>query len=109
MPTADTVLQQWRAGERRLDAAPAEQQPTLQRVTELLVVELRRRLGSTFTTAELIDLYDRGTDWCLELAHAIAPGAPYAWDQRTVTDAAFARYSSRAADNAGGRIIDLDS
>jgi hypothetical protein len=99
----DTAIHQWRDGERRLEEAPAEQRPALERVTEAIYRELRRRLGGAFTTEELADLYDAGTDWALELAAQVAPGAPWAWDQRVVADAAFGRYVREAADFAGGR------
>ena len=56
-----------------------------------------------FTTDELAELYDRGTDWCTDLAADVAPGAPWAWDARTVADAAFLRYLRDARDYAGGR------
>jgi hypothetical protein len=102
----DTAIHQWREGERRLDDAPTPQRPALERVTEAIHRELRRRLGGAFTTDELAELYDSGTDWALDLAVAIAPGAPWAWDQRTVTDAAFARYLREATDFAGGRRIE---
>lgn len=102
----DTAIHQWRDGERRLEEAPRAQRPTLERVTEAIVRELRRRLGGPFTTEELASLYDAGTDWTLEIAYAVAPGAPWAWDPRVVTDAAFARYVREAADFAGGRRID---
>jgi hypothetical protein len=104
----DTAVQQWRAGERRLESAPREQRPALERVTQAIHDELRRRLGGTFTVDELAELYDRGTDWCLDLAYATAPGAPWAWDGRVVADAAFHRYLREAADFAGGRRIDAE-
>jgi hypothetical protein len=103
----ETAIYQWRDGERRLAAAEVAQRPALERVTERIVAELRRRLGGTFTTDELVDLYERqGTEWCLQLAVATAPGAPWAWDVRTVADAAFARYVRDAADFAGGRRLE---
>ena len=102
----ETAIYQWRAGERRLaDAAPHER-PALERVTSRIHAELRRRLGGAFTVDELADLYDRGTGWCLDLAYAVAPGAPWAWDARTVADAAFARYVREAVDFAGGRRLE---
>ena len=104
----DVAVQQWRAGEERLAAAPAEQRVALERVTRAIHEELRRRLGSTFTVDELAELYDQGTAWCLDLAYATAPGAPFAWDGRVVADAAFGRYLREAADFAGGRRIDRD-
>jgi hypothetical protein len=102
----EIAIHQWRDGERRLDEAPASQQPALQRVTDAIHRELRRRLGGAFTTDELADLYDSGTDWTLDLAVSLAPGAPWAWDQRIVADAAFARYLREATDYAGGRRIE---
>jgi hypothetical protein len=105
----DTAMQQWREGERRLAAAEPAQRATLERVTGRLVAELRRRLGGAFTTAELAELYDRGTSWVLDLAVATAPDAPWAWDARVVGDAAFARYVREAVDFAGGRRIETQA
>jgi hypothetical protein len=102
----ETAVQQWREGERRLQAAPPEQRPALDRVTKSLVAELRKRLGSTFTTDELLAVYDQGTGWALDIAVSVAPGAPFAWDQRVVADAAFGRYVREAADYAGGRRLE---
>jgi hypothetical protein len=99
----ETAIHQWRDGERRLEDAPGPQRPALERVTDAIHRELRRRLGGSFTTEELADLYDRGTDWTLDLAARVAPGAPWAWDQRIVADAAFGRYVREASDYAGGR------
>jgi hypothetical protein len=102
----DTAIHQWREGERRLGEAPAPQRPALDRVTDAIQRELRRRLGGAFTTDELAALYDAGTDWTLDLAVSVAPGAPWAWDPRIVADAAFARYVREATDFAGGRRIE---
>ena len=100
----ETSLEQWREGERRLHDAPPEQQVALERATQRIVAELRRRLGGAFTAAELAELYEQeGTGWAVDLAVAIAPEQPYAWDARVVADAAFARYLRGAADFAGGR------
>ena len=94
---------QWQEGERRVREAPNDRRAVLERIIELLVAELRRRLGGTFTTEELLELYSQGTDWCHDLAARAAPSAPWAWEARTVGDAAFARYVREAADYAGGR------
>jgi hypothetical protein len=99
----DTASDQWAAGLRRLDQAPVEQRAVLERVTRQIQNELRRRLGGPFTAQELADLYDAGTDWTSDLAYALAPEQPYAWDVRVVADAAFARYLREATDFAGGR------
>jgi hypothetical protein len=102
----DNAIFQWDDGQRRLREAPAEERATLERVTDRIVAELRRRLGGAFTTAELAELYQRGTDWCLEVAVSTAPDRPRAWDLATVADAAFARYVREAVDFAGGRRVD---
>jgi hypothetical protein len=104
----DTALPQWQEGMRRLQEAPPEQRRVLERVTNAIEDELRRRLGGAFTSTELADLYDEGTGWTTDLAVATAPEDPYAWDARTVADAAFARYLRAATDFAGGRRRVLD-
>jgi hypothetical protein len=101
----ETAMPQWEEGTRRLAAAPPERRALLQRVTDRVVEELRRRLGGPFTTEELVDLYDRGTGWVTDVAAAIAPDDPDAWDVRVVGDAAFARYLREATDFAGGRRV----
>lgn len=106
MTTFETAVQQWREGERRIHDMEPARQIAVERVVERLVLELRKRLGSTFTTAELVELYDQGTSWCLDLAVATAPSAPWAWEQRVVADAAFHRYVRDAADYAGGRRLE---
>jgi hypothetical protein len=105
--TFETAVLQWREGERRMVGAPPEQRPALEAVVGAIEAELRRRLGGTFSSDELADLYDRGTDWCTDLAADIAPRAPWAWDARTVADAAFLRYLRDARDFAGGRRTEL--
>jgi hypothetical protein len=105
----DNAINQWREGERRLSRAAPEHSSLLQRIVDTLVVELRKRLGGRFSAEELAELYDRGTSWCLQLATEIAPEDPWAWDSRTVVDAAFARYLREAVDYAGGRLIPSES
>jgi len=103
----DTDLEQWQAGERRLEEAPFDERPVLEAVTRRVYDELRRRLGGPFTTDELAELYDRGTGWISDVAVAAAPDAPFAWDVRIVGDAAFARYVRNAVDFSGGRRLNL--
>jgi len=99
----ETALEQWEAGMRRLEAAPFDERPILELVTRKVYEELRRRLGSAFTTAELAELYDQGTGWVSDVAVAAAPNAPFAWDLRVVGDAAFGRYVRGAVDFSGGK------
>jgi hypothetical protein len=99
----ETAIFQWRQGERRLREAPPERHALLQRVSDAIVDELRRRLGGRFFSGELVDLYETGAAWCLQVAMKLAPEDPWAWEAAVVVDAAFARYLREAADYAGGR------
>ena len=108
MSSFDLAYQQWLAGDRARTGVEGAKRIAVDRVCDVLLAELRRRLGSAFTTDELVALYDRGTSWCLDLAVATAPGAPWAWDERLVADATFFRYVREARDFAGGRRIELD-
>jgi hypothetical protein len=102
----ESVVFHWQEGERRMREAPPDQRRVFERVTERLVDELRRRLGSTFTADELAELYEQGTEWCLDVASRVAPQSPAAWQAGVVADAAFARYLRESADYAGGRLVD---
>jgi hypothetical protein len=108
MAEFENALAQWEEGLRRLAAAPDDEQRMLERVTQAIQAELRRRLGGAFTTDELAELYEQGTDWATDIAVSVAPEDPYAWDVRTVADAAFGRYLRSATDYAGGRRLRRD-
>jgi len=99
----DTALQLWDDGQRRLREADPADRAKLERATDAVVDELRRRLGGAFTTDELAALYSAGTDWVLDAAMQAAPHDPAAWDAQTVGGAAFARYVREAVDWSGGR------
>ena len=97
-----TAVFQWEDGLRRLREAPESQRLALELVRDRIVEVLRKRLGGRFTSEELAALYNEGTDWCLDLAVATVPEAPYAWDP-AIADAAFGTYVREASDYAGGR------
>jgi hypothetical protein len=103
MMSYEAAIQQWREGERRLEHADRSEARVLERITQRIFEDLRRRLGGTFSVDELVALYSEGTGWAEGLATQVAPTDPWAWDARTVVDAAFARYVREAADYAGGR------
>lgn len=98
----ENALFQWEEGWRVLRAIeePRERRQA-DRVVGAIQDELRRRIGPTFSAAELAELYGRGTDWCLQVAMDAAPAA--ATDQRSLADAAFWLYLRGATDFAGGR------
>jgi hypothetical protein len=95
----DNALFQWREGERRIAGTDEPARADLERAVEVIVEELRRRLGSRFVLDELADLYGAGTDWATDLAARHAAGS----DAVAVADAAFARYAREASNFAGGR------
>jgi hypothetical protein len=97
----------WQEGQRRLAEAAPSDRVALERVTDEIVLELRRRLGGPFSVQELAQLYtDQGTDWCFDIATRVAPRTPAAWDLTTVAGAAFARYAREAVDYAIGRRLE---
>jgi hypothetical protein len=98
------AVEQWRSGDRHVRGLEGRPGQKAEDVVEAVVDELRRRLGGAFTSAELVDLYDAGPGWVLDLASRVAPEDPDAWDSR-ITDAAFLRYLGQAQDWGGGRIV----
>jgi hypothetical protein len=98
----ENAVFQWEEGERRLRDAPELERADLLRAVDAVIEELRRRLGSSFTTAELADLYAENPDWASDIAQREAAGTDSPW----VVDAAFSRYVREAADYAGGQPID---
>lgn len=98
----ENALFQWEEGLRALRAIeePRERRQA-ERVVSAIQDELRRRIGPTFSAAELAELYGRGTDWCLQVAMDAMPG--FGADPRSLADAAFWLYLRGATDFAGGR------
>lgn len=98
----ENALFQWEDGWRDLQALTDSRARRLaDRVVDAVREELRRRIGPTFTAAELAELYGRGTDWCLQVAIDVAPAAE--GDAQSLADAAFWLYLRGAGDFAGGR------
>ena len=89
---------QWEDGYRRLNEY-ASDRPTYERLLAevgVLIDELNRRVGQTFTLAELAAAYDDADRWLLEV---LAPGAG-AIQLGLVEDAAFHVYARGAVDYA---------
>jgi len=96
------ALYQWEEGARELAAIDDPRQRRLaDRVVGAIRVELRRRIGPTFSADQLADLYGEGTDWAQQIAIDVAPAA--ADDAQILADAAFWIYLRGAGDYAGGR------
>lgn len=101
MPIAlDQTRREWELGHRRLqqEVREAPRGEALLGELDAVTAELRRRVGQSFTLAELADAYASADAWSREAVEESAP-AP-GWPQRLsmVTDAAFHLYSRGAAD-----------
>lgn len=96
------ALYQWEEGARELQGIEdARERRQADRVVEAIRVELRRRIGPTFSAAELAALYAEGTDWALRVAGDVAPAVE--GRAQSLADAAFFAYLRGATDFAGGR------
>jgi hypothetical protein len=100
-----TARYQWEEGARRL-AEAREDPPRYRQLASLVdavVDELRRRVGQTFTLADLADEYRGSEEWVRDVVLEATPhrgaraGLP---DSSVVQDAAFAQYSRGATDYA---------
>jgi hypothetical protein len=94
----ETARLQWEEGYRRLNEYTSDP-PTYRLLlaqVEVLIDELNRRVGQTFTLAELAAAYDEADRWLLEV---LPPGAG-AIQLGLVEDAAFHLYARGAVDYA---------
>jgi hypothetical protein len=98
------ALYQWEEGARELAAIDDPKDRRLaDRVVSAIRVEIRRRIGPTFSAEQLADLYGQGTDWAQQIAIDVAPSA--ADNAQLLADAAFWIYLRGAGDYAGGRTL----
>jgi hypothetical protein len=101
MPTVlESTRHEWQEGHRRLQATAGDRPRYLRllRETEIVLDELRRRVGQTFTLEQLADAYGEADRWAQQTLaeHDPAPG----WPARMTTaqEAAFHLYSRGAID-----------
>jgi hypothetical protein len=87
----------WEDGLRRL-AEPGPLRGPRRAIAEAVGEELRRRLGMTFTLAELARVYRDASDWYLQLAADAAPTRPDAWDPAAGLDGGFGLFMRQATD-----------
>jgi hypothetical protein len=98
----ENALFQWEEGYRALQALEDPRARRLaDRVIDAIREELRRRIGPTFSAAELAELYGADTDWCFQIAIDVAPAIE--GEAQSLADAAFWLYLRSAGDFAGGR------
>jgi hypothetical protein len=96
----ELARQHWLEGTRRLEAARSDPRryARLTAQVEVLTSALRRRVGQTFTLAELANAYEGADDWARALLEeARAEDAPPP-DAATCADAAFHVFARGATD-----------
>jgi len=97
----ENAMFNWEAGIEKLRDLERSGALRGDQVTVPVRLELRRRLGATFTSAQLADVYGSGTDWATQLP-GVDPGAA---DLQDLVDAAFWLHLQNASDFAGGRKV----
>jgi hypothetical protein len=100
MSRIEVARQEWEEGSRRLEAARDDRSRYRQLVEllELVLDELRKRMGQTYTLAELVSAYGESERWAREVLEerADVPGWPR--ELTVVLAAAFDAYQRGAVD-----------
>jgi len=100
----ESARHQWEDGLRRLESEGPEtaRYRHLTHLVDSVTAELRRRVGQTFTLAELADAYDGAGDWVMEVVlDATQPRfRAGVRDSAVIQDAAFGLYARGASDYA---------
>jgi hypothetical protein len=75
MPTVESARREWEEGSRRFreEARDPVRADLLHRQVDVVTEELRRRVGATFTLAQLADAYDGAERWLLGAVEERAP------------------------------------
>ena len=102
----DTVSQvevarfEWEEGARRLEAAreDARRYRQLLELLELVLDELRKRIGQTYTLAELVAAYGESDRWAREVLEERAATPTWPRDLTLLIAAAFDTYQRGAID-----------
>ncbi len=95
----ETIRREWENGHRRLEQL-ADDEGLYQRLLAQVAVvidELRRRVGETFTLAELAGAYEEADRWSREALEEHGPPRSHR-DAVLVGDAAFYLYARGASD-----------
>lgn len=100
MIALEAVRQEWEEGYRRLESARDDRRRYARLLAQLELVgdELRKRVGQTYTLAELAAAYEDAERWARSLVEERAPSPGWPRDLATVLAAAFHAYQRGAAD-----------
>ena len=98
----ELARQQWNEGRRRVEAArpDAARYARLHDQVELVTDALRRRVGQTFTLADLARAYVGADEWARALLYDAEPEGSPPPEAAVAADAAFHRYARGASDYA---------
>ena len=96
----ESARRDWEDGRRRLheQAQRSEQPERLLAQVDAVIAELRRRVGGTFTLAELAGAYARAEEWSRTVVSEEAPAPGWPRTLSLVEAAAFHEYSRGAQD-----------
>lgn len=96
----DILRHEWGEGHRRLEAERDDRRRYVRLVgqLELIADELRKRVGGTYTLAELAAAYRDAERWARPLVEQRAPAPGWPRDLATVIAAAFHAYQRGAVD-----------
>jgi len=96
----EVARQEWHEGTRRLEAAREDGRRYRQLVEllELVLDELRKRIGQTYTLAELVAVYGDAERWAREVLEERASTPAWPRDLTLVLAAAFDGYQRGAVD-----------
>jgi hypothetical protein len=100
LSSVDAARQQWEEGNRRLESQSSDPEAYLRLLGQLEVAtdELRKRVGETFTLAELADAYGASDHWLREAVEERAHTPGWQRQLAVVQDAAFHLYARGATD-----------
>jgi hypothetical protein len=96
----EVARQEWEEGSRRLEAArdDGRRYRQLLELLDLVLDELRKRMGQTYTLAELVSAYGESERWAREVLEERATAAGWPRDLTVVLAAAFDAYQRGAVD-----------
>jgi hypothetical protein len=100
MTQVEVARQEWEEGARRLESAREDRRRyrRLVELLELVLDELRKRVGQTYTLAELVAVYGDSERWAREVLEERAPEPGWPRDLTVVLAAAFDAYQRGAID-----------
>jgi hypothetical protein len=96
----EVARQEWEEGSRRLEAARDDRSRYRQllELLDLVLDELRKRIGQTYTLAELVGAYGESERWAREVVEERAPVPGWPRDLSLVLAAAFDAFQRGAID-----------